>query len=86
MRILAAGIKLISVVYEPYMPSFSAKVNFFLGEKERSPEDEVRIQNLLNANDPMAVFNLVRSGQELNQPLALFKKCKLPSFHCPIFH
>ena len=75
LRILTSSIKLISVVYEPYMPSFSAKVNFFLGEKERTAEDETKIKQLLDANSALAIFQLVRSGQEMNQPFPLFKKC-----------
>jgi hypothetical protein len=58
------------------MPSFSAKVNYFLGEKERTQQDETLIEILLKAGDPLAIFHLVKNGQELHQPLPLFKKCK----------
>jgi len=45
-------IKLLSVLFEPFMPSLSAKINYLLGFPEaRTSEDETRIEIILQGVD-----------------------------------
>jgi len=40
MKVSVCAIRLISAVFEPFMPSMSAKINFLLGFENRKQDDD----------------------------------------------
>ncbi|KRX09065.1 Aminoacyl-tRNA synthetase, class 1a, anticodon-binding [Pseudocohnilembus persalinus] len=68
-------LRFLSLVFEPYLPSLSAKINFLLGFEERTERDEFLIKELAQAQDPVkAILSLVKPNQQINQPVGLFKE------------
>ena len=56
------------------MPSFSAKINYFLNLAERTEKDDKIFEHLLALGDPKGLLTLVPKGHPLNLPVPLFKK------------
>ena len=77
--VIANLIRLIGAIFEPFMPSFSAKIYYTLGLK-RTENDERYIEYLLEANDQNILVKLLPSGQVLNKPVPLFAESKLTIF------
>jgi len=65
-------IKFLTVIFEPFMPSFSAKVNYILSV-ERTADDEVLIGSLAEKN-AASILELIRPGNPLNKPIPLFEE------------
>lgn len=70
VAILANVIRVVGCLFEPFMPSFSAMIYFFLG-MERSLADETFIESLLKSK-PLDLVSLVPGGQPMNQPIPIF--------------
>jgi len=64
-------IRLISGLFEPFLPSFSAKVNYILNIT-REEKDEYFVERLVEANRPEALAKLISGGHKLNKPVPLF--------------
>jgi methionyl-tRNA synthetase len=47
LNLVCNVIRCISCLFEPYMPSLSAKINFLLGHGDRTLEDETLIQKFI---------------------------------------
>jgi len=65
-------IRFLSAVFEPFIPSFSAKINYVLGKAERTEQDEVLLEGALNGGAAF-LLNLIPKGQVLNKPVPLFE-------------
>jgi len=74
-------IRLISGLFEPFMPSFSAKVNYILNIK-REEKDEYFIEKLIEANRPEALLKLIEGGHTLNKPVPLFAEVSEDEVDC----
>jgi len=72
LGVLANLIKFISSIFEPFMPSFSAKINYILGRTERTEFDEVIYEHVLKAGSG-SLLKLLPQGQVLNKPVPLFE-------------
>jgi methionyl-tRNA synthetase len=70
--IMANCIRIASCLFEPFMPDFSAKINFFLG-LTRTEADEVLIETLL-ATDSKEFINLIPTGLIMNLPVPIIQK------------
>jgi methionyl-tRNA synthetase len=68
---LVNAIRVVACLFEPFMPSFSAMIYFFLGI-ERSLADESFIETLLKSK-PHDLISLVKGGQQMNQPIPIFR-------------
>eukprot|EP00331_Platyophrya_macrostoma_P005909 CAMPEP_0176424322 /NCGR_PEP_ID=MMETSP0127-20121128/10776_1 /TAXON_ID=938130 /ORGANISM="Platyophrya macrostoma, Strain WH" /LENGTH=835 /DNA_ID=CAMNT_0017805373 /DNA_START=22 /DNA_END=2529 /DNA_ORIENTATION=- len=75
--ILANIIRIVSAIFEPFMPSFSAKVNYFLNLSERTERDDKIFEYLLNVTNVKDLLTFVPKGHSLNAPVPLFKKVYL---------
>ena len=65
-------IRLLSLIFEPYLPSTSAKINYLLGI-ERSERDEVLGQIIKEAGLINIFSSLTEDSKGLRQPIELFK-------------
>eukprot|EP01016_Furgasonia_blochmanni_P033944 TRINITY_DN3608_c0_g2_i5.p1 TRINITY_DN3608_c0_g2~~TRINITY_DN3608_c0_g2_i5.p1 ORF type:complete len:936 (+),score=230.30 TRINITY_DN3608_c0_g2_i5:105-2810(+) len=74
LGILCNLLRLISAVFEPYMPSFSAKLNIFLGLEQRTEYDDKIFEELLKSTDPLQLVKLLKPNQKLNKPFPLFRE------------
>lgn len=72
LAIMCNCIRIAACLFEPFMPSFSAKIYFFLG-LERTEADEVMIETLLNT-DPKEYVTLIPEGLKMNQPVPIFER------------
>ena len=59
---------------EPYLPGFSAKLYEIMNVKY--DEENATLLKCLNQNDYSYIASLVRTSQEINEPLPLFKESK----------
>jgi len=71
MGVILNALRFISCLFEPYMPSFSAKINLLLGLEQRTERDETMIQYLLNFNKPDVILTLLPATTKLNPPVIL---------------
>jgi methionyl-tRNA synthetase len=70
--IMANCIRIVSCLFEPFMPDFSAKVNYFLG-LTRTEADEELLATLLTT--PSSEFiNLIPKGLIMNLPVPIINK------------
>jgi len=69
--VIANLIRLISTLCEPFMPSFSAKVNYILGI-QRTEKDETLLEHLVQAGKYEAFLKLLAPNQKLEKPVPLF--------------
>lgn len=77
LTLLVNTIRFISALFEPFLPSLSAKINFMLGQDIRTPRDEKILEHLVASEDPIdGILSLVPAGQTLNEPLPIFRKRK----------
>jgi hypothetical protein len=53
------------------MPTFSAKINFFLGLGERTAVDDVLIGSLLDGKDSKGLSRLLKANK-MNEPISIF--------------
>ena len=72
MAILVNVIRFIGILFEPFMPSFSAKIYFLLNIK-REKEHEVILGKLWEKKCKEDIFRLVVPGNEINLPVPLVK-------------
>ena len=70
MAILVNVIRFIGILFEPFMPSFSAKIYFLLNIK-RTVEDETLLGKLWENKKKEDIFRLVAPEGEINQPVPL---------------
>lgn len=73
-------IRFISAIFEPFMPSFSAKVNYMLGV-ERKETDDVFFENLLHEGNYARLVKLIPADHKLNKPVPLFQESNSKAFH-----
>jgi methionyl-tRNA synthetase len=77
LGVAVCAIRLLSAVLEPYMPSLSAKINFMLGYSDRTVKDDTLLAFVADApNRATALLSLVPAGQQLNEPVSLFRPCR----------
>ena len=74
LNILANGIRLLAVMFEPFIPGFSAKLYYFLGFSERTLKDEVYIETVLGFTNNEQLLDSIPAGQVMNQPIPIFEK------------
>jgi len=74
LNILANGIKLMAIMFEPFMPGFSAKLYYFLGFTERTLEDETSIEKVLGFESNDQLLDLIPKGLTMNQPIPIFER------------
>ena len=74
LNILANGIKLMAIMFEPFMPGFSAKLYYFLGFTERTLEDETSIEKVLGFKTNDQLLDLIPRGLTMNQPIPIFER------------
>jgi methionyl-tRNA synthetase len=73
LGVLANLIRFLSLLFEPFMPSFAAKINYILGRENRNQEDDVLIEILVSGNEH-SLLKLLPPGQTLNKPVPLFEQ------------
>jgi len=78
--VIANLTKFVSIVFEPFMPSFSAKINHILGVK-RTEKDETMIEYLLKTNDHNSLIRILPPQQQLNKPIPLFAEITPEDVH-----
>lgn len=75
MFVLANLIRFLSALFEPFMPSLSAKINFVLGQEVRTPRDEKILEFISSHTDGISgILSLVPGGQIINEPVPIFSK------------
>ncbi len=78
MATICNFIRLVSLVFEPYMPSTSAKINFLLGcekDERNSYFAKDLNENILNEGDfDVYFYTLTSRSSGLREPVPLFKK------------
>lgn len=85
--VLVNIIRFISAIFEPFVPTLSAKINLILGMETRTPQDERILEFLTNQSDPITgLLSLVPAGQVLNNPLPIFKRSTSLISHFLLFH
>lgn len=72
LALMANCIRIVSCLFEPFMPDFSAKVYFFLG-LTRSLADETLLETLLTV-DSKEYINLIPHGLTMNLPVPIVQK------------
>lgn len=72
LSVMCNCIRIAACLFEPFMPSFSAKIYFFLG-MERSPADEVFLQTLVD-KESHEYINLIPEGLKMNHPVPIFDR------------
>ena len=70
--LMANCIRIVSCLFEPFMPDFSAKVYFFLG-MTRTIADETLLERLLSV-DSKEYINLIPQGLTMNLPIPIVQK------------
>ena len=70
--IMANCIRIVSCLFEPFMPDFSAKVNYFLG-LTRTEDDEELLATLLTTTSS-DLINLIPKGLIMNLPVPIINK------------
>ena len=84
LYVLCAFVRLIGALAEPFMPSFSAKLYEIMNIKYEGRETTLYeiIYNYITENKDkddylfLIKLNLVSEGQQITNPLPLFKKSK----------
>ena len=84
LYVLCAFVRLIGALAEPFMPSFSAKLYEIMNIKYEGRETTIyeTIYNYITENKDkddylfLIKLNLVSEGQQITNPLPLFKKSK----------
>ncbi len=71
--ILSNALYLLGKVFEPYMPGFSAKLYYCLGTKTTA-ESETLFKQLVDANEPKAVLELLKPGHPINEAIPIFRE------------
>lgn len=75
--VLVNVIRLVSAIFEPFLPTLSAKINLILGMEARTAKDEKILQFISQHEDPVqGILQLVPAGQVLNAPLPIFRRRK----------
>lgn len=67
----------LSALFEPFMPSLSAKINFLLHLEKRTEKDEVLLEFMDKANDYKVLLSLVPAGHLINKPVVLIHESKI---------
>lgn len=66
-------LRFVSAIFEPFMPSFSAKVNEQLG-LERTVKDESLLEFV--KDDPKSILSLLPAGHTIGEPQPIFREIK----------
>lgn len=67
-------IRVLSALFEPFMPSLSAKINFLLHMEKRTERDETLLEYLEKAGDFNVLLTLVPSGHVINKPVVIIQE------------
>lgn len=67
-------IRVLSALFEPFMPSLSAKINLMLGLETRTEKDEKMIEFILNKDDYLNLMQVLPEGQLINEPVILIQE------------
>lgn len=63
LTLLVNTIRFISALFEPFLPSLSAKINFMLGQNIRTPRDEKILEHIVASENPIdGILSLVPAG------------------------
>lgn len=71
VTVLTNVIRVLGVLFEPFLPGFSAIIYFFLGH-QRTLRDETFVKCLLEIQSSDQLLELVPEGQAMNQPIPIF--------------
>ena len=67
---------MLSALFEPFMPSLSAKINFLLNLEKRTERDEVLLDYLDKGSDQNLLLSLVQADHVINKPVVLISESK----------
>lgn len=73
MNVALNALLMICIIFEPFMPSFSAKVYEQMAVK-REVKHETAIETLVK--DPKSFFGLVQAGHIIGTPEPIFREIK----------
>ena len=74
MRVTTNLIRFLSCLYEPFLPSLSAKINFLLNLDQRTERDENLLEYLHNGKSYLALLTLIPDNHIIRQPVVLFSE------------
>jgi len=74
LAVVANAIRALSALFEPFMPSLSAKINFLLNLQKRTERDEVMLDYMDKGADYKILLTLIPSGHQINQPIVLINE------------
>lgn len=77
MAVTVNCVRALSALFEPFMPSLSAKINFLLNMEKRTEIEDVLFEYLLKVADYKVLLTLVKSGHVINKPVVLISESKL---------
>ena len=66
VNVICNQIRLLSALFEPYMPSLSAKINFLLGLKERSLKDETILETINTMKTVESLLEFIPKDHTIN--------------------
>lgn len=76
MNVVVNLIRMLSALFEPFMPSLSAKINFLLNLEKRTERDEVLLDYLDKGSDHNVLLSLVQADHVINKPVVLISESK----------
>lgn len=74
LAVVANSIRALSALFEPFMPSLSAKINFLLNLEKRTERDEVFLDYLEKGGDYQVLLTLIPSKHTINKPVLLINE------------
>lgn len=74
MNVVVNLIRMLSALFEPFMPSLSAKINFLLNLEKRTERDEVLLDYLDKGADHNVLLSLVVADHVINKPVVLISE------------
>jgi len=74
LAVIANLIRMLSALFEPFMPSLSAKINFLLNLEKRTERDEVLLDYLDKGAKYDVLLTLVTTEHVINKPVVLIQE------------
>jgi methionyl-tRNA synthetase len=74
LAVIANLIRMLSALFEPFMPSLSAKINFLLNLEKRTERDEVLLDYLDKGAKYDVLLTLVPTEHVINKPVVLIQE------------
>lgn len=70
-------IRFLSCLYEPFMPSLSAKINFLLNLEKRSERDDTLLEYINKGKDHKILLTFIPQNLIIRKPVVLFTESKI---------